>query len=188
MRRGRACPICIADPMLRAKVDSLLESGAAYREISALIGFDKYKVARHRKHAFPAVANPVPAGDELGQCDERLHALANQLSTQYTAAISCGDNKVALEITKVLARLETERHRRIVIRKQSEIDNPESDPLKSGAPSSAFLDHVKNKVWESFAKACGQGAIMCPCCGGRPVNPATVLGKFREYENRNTSM
>jgi hypothetical protein len=183
MRPGRKCKICsAADPMLLAKVDALLESGETYRTIASLTGFDRFSIQRHKRHAFPqAEAEPENLG-ELELSEKRLASLASRLEQQYTAAISCGDNKVALDVTKVLARVETERHNRIVDRKQAEIDNDLADPIKAGAPSAAYMDWIKNKVRACYAKQIAVANwAWCPMGCGKPVDPKIIPERIRIY-------
>jgi hypothetical protein len=119
MRPGRKCKIC-SDATLAAKVDALLLSGESARAVSALTSVDRFAVARHRKHALPHTVAAPENLSELELSDRRLADLAEQLRSQYAAAVACGDNKVALDVTKTLARIEAERHRRIVQREAAE--------------------------------------------------------------------
>ena len=163
-RRGRRCSVCGRDPIVLAKIGALRETGESYRAISALTGINRFSIARHFRHSGqPADADPLAPVDELAQSDERLYALANQLSVQYAAAISCGDNKVALEITKVLARLETERHHRIVKKVQTAAASNANNP-QAGAPSVEFCDGVLASHRAFIEKEKSWGMIPCPCC------------------------
>jgi hypothetical protein len=182
MRPGRPCKIC-SDPVLAAKVDSLRETGSSFREIAALTGANKYAVQRHCRHSGPQTETEAENRGELEHTEKRLESLASRLEQQYAAAVACGDNKVALDVTKVLARIETERHNRIVMRKQAEADDAESDPIKSGAPSPTFLDHVKNKVAQAYDKAVSSGtAVWCPFGCGKPVDPRIISTRIKAVQ------
>jgi hypothetical protein len=181
-RPGRPCKIC-SDAVLVAKVDSLLQTGESVRAIAALTGVDRFAIARHRRHSgfAPAVA-PDPDLDELQLSERRLESLANRLEQQYAAAVSTGDNRVCLEVTKVLSRIESERHHRLVDRKQKESDD-DNDKLKEW-PTILQATNVKRKVDEAHARDVANGAIMCPVCGGRPVTQKQIQF-FRSHDVHN---
>src|SRR5580693_1640858 len=99
-KRGKPCSAC--NPSLCSKVDALIAAGVSYAEIGATVGLSKHTIARHARHS----AHPVSETenlDELQVSDQRLGMLLARLESQYNAAVACGDNKVALDITKVAA-------------------------------------------------------------------------------------
>jgi hypothetical protein len=182
MRPGRPCRIC-ADSVLAAKVDSLRAAGESLRAIAALTGADRFSVQRHCKHGGPQAETEDKTLSEVELSDRRLAALADQLRSQYAAACSAGDNRVALDCTKALTRIESERHRRIIDRKQAEADADASDPIKAGTPSPAYLDYIKNKVRNAYASQIAtHGWVWCPMGCGRPVNPQTIPERIRIYQ------
>lgn len=169
--------------MLAAKVDSLRATGESLRAIAALTGADRFSVQRHCKHSGPQAETEDKTLSELELSDRRLAALADQLRSQYAGACSTGDNRVALDCTKTLTRIESERHRRIIDRKQAEVDADASDPIKAGTPSPAYLDYVKNKVRNAYASQIAMhGWVWCPMGCGRPVNPQTIPERIRIYQ------
>jgi len=186
-RPGRKCRIC-SDPTLCAKVNALLQTGESVRAVASfanasLASVDRFAISRHKRHAFPAPEIENENLDDLQLSEKRLEGLATRLEQQYAAAIACADGKLGVDILKTLSRVEAERHHRIVDRRQAEIDNNTSDPIKSGAPSPAFLDYVKTKVHNAYNQAVETGGMVwCPMGCGRPVNPQTIPERIRLYQ------
>jgi hypothetical protein len=182
MRPGRPCKIC-SDPTLRAKVDALLQTGESYRAISALTGTDRFSIQRHKKHAFPPPVAEEENLSELELSERRLAELADQVRAQYASAVASGDAKVALDCSKVLSRLEIERHNRIVTRKQAEIDAPKNPEDDAGSPE--FHDSLLRKFESLRQEQTRAGRIACPVCASRsPVDyyfPGDVLERMRRY-------
>jgi hypothetical protein len=170
--------------VLAAKVDALLQTGESIRAVAALTGVDRFAVARHKKHAFPQ-AEPEPENlDDLQLSEKRLASLADRLEAQYSAAIATADGKLGVDILKTLSRVEAERHHRIVTRKQAEIDDAESDPIKAGSPSPAFNDYLLKRFEELRAQEQKVGKVACPLCNSRsPVDfmfPQTFRKRARQ--------
>jgi len=188
--RGRPCKICLS-PELRVRVEATRETGASYREIAALVGFDKFKIARHFKHSAPA--QPVAETenlDELKVSDQRLATLLARLEAQYSAAVSVGDNKVALDITKVSARLEAEKHNRLVARKQAELDS--SDKVNPNTPEKidGLLKIYEQKKVEREKREqdlVARGFVHCPLCSvaesaGNWIFPGAIQKRWAECQ------
>jgi hypothetical protein len=186
--RGRPCQICLS-PELKVRVEATRETGASYREIAALVGLDKFKIARHFKHS-ASQAQPIAETenlDELQVSDQRLATLLARLEAQYSAAVAVGDSKVALDITKVSARLEAEKHNRLVARKQADLDSVETD----GRPSVAWMDALHRKGREltayrekRIAVALASGYCWCPLCSlptgnGNLIWPGHIAEKWQ---------
>jgi hypothetical protein len=176
-KRGRQCPIC-RDPLILSKVESLRQSGCSFQEIAALVeGVNKYSISRHFRHSGqPALE--VENLTDLEGSDRRLAILSDRLEQQYAAALACSDNKVCLEIAKVQARLEVERHNRIVAKQQAEAD----DASKDGLSSPAQLDAIVKRVRAAREAAVAAGAIWCPLCSRAPISLAELAGRFPEVQ------
>jgi hypothetical protein len=185
-RPGRKCCVCIADPVLLAKTNALLEAGESFRAISALTGFNKFAIQRHKRHAFPPTESEPENLDDLQLSERRLESLANRLEAQYSAAIACSDGKLGVDILKTLSRVEAERHHRIVDRKEDEANADASDPIKAGAPCPAFLDYVKNKVAQAYNRAVVTGMVWCPFGCNKPVDPRIIPERIRAYMEANS--
>jgi hypothetical protein len=184
-RPGRPCKIC-SDPTLCAKVDALLQTGESHRAVSALTGTDRFSIQRHKKHAFPQTASEPENLSELELSDQRLATLSGQLAAQYAAALTTADNRTALDILKVSARIEAERHSRLLEKAEAAAQD-DNDPEKQLLISPAQYDHVLKKVRSAYAKAVEDGAIMCPLCSARPVNPRTVQEFIRSHADAHDS-
>jgi len=184
--RGKKCPLCL--PENSGKADALIASGVSYNDVGLALGVSKYSVSRHARHS--ASAQPIAETenlDELKVSDQRLATLLARLEAQYSAAVSVGDNKVALDITKVSARLEAEKHNRLVARKQADLDSGETD----GRPSVAWMDRFSREGVEltayrekRIAEALASGYRWCPLCSlptgnGNLIWPGHIAEKWQ---------
>jgi hypothetical protein len=173
-KAGRVCGIC-SDPALSLKCDGLLASGFSLVQIAEQLGVSKYTVSRHGRHSVTKLsdkdAEKLPANklDQLyDRCENLYHALAAN-----------GDIKASADILKVQARLAEQACQREESR-QREAESNKNDPEQQW-PTPAMLDNNKKKVDEAYAKAIAEGAIWCPCCGKRPVNPTAALARIQAY-------
>jgi hypothetical protein len=175
--RGRPCRVCL-NPELQARVESERETGASYREIAALVGLDKYKIARHFKHSGQAAsALPVAEAEdenlsELELSDKRLATISQRLEQQFASACAVADQKLALDATKALARVESERHRRIVKKTEAATDAANG----KGGPSIEYFDDLLRTQEKYKIEQLSEGKIICPCCEDQfhLVFPATI--------------
>jgi hypothetical protein len=174
-KRGKSCPICTAsDPLVRAKGESLRETGSSLPEITALVpGFDRWQWQRHFKH-MQAVVAPAPA-DALAASERRLAQLQERTEASWLAAASSGDAKSCLEILKAQIRMTVDHHERLLEKQQETIENSKDD----GQPSAAWVTGIVEKVRNSYQRAIDNGAIWCPCCGRYPVDSE----KAKNYAN-----
>jgi hypothetical protein len=176
---SRRCLICASPD--RARIEAERESGASYREIGALFNVSKFSVQRHFQHKAAADTTPM---DELELSEKRLATLSLRLEEQYVAALAIADSKVALDIVKALARLESERHNRIVKRKQAEEDaggDPGSPTY--GAPKPEWLDKIVNAVRARETAELAKGQIVCPACQGlKIVDPSRIAERLPDIQ------
>jgi hypothetical protein len=180
---SRPCPVCAADQITKAKIESARELGSSFKAIAALVPtFNRHQIQRHFRHQTTATASPVAPIDELDLSEKRLATLSLRLEEQYVAALAIADSKVALDITKALARLESERHNRIIRRLQAEEDaggDPGSPTY--GAPKPEWLDKIVNAVRARETTALARGEIVCPACLGlKIVDPSRIAERLPE--------
>jgi hypothetical protein len=180
VRPGRPCKVC-ADSVLAAKVDALLQTGESLRAIAALTGADRFSVQRHKRHAFPQAEAKPENLSELELSDQRLATLSDQLQQQYAAAVTCGDAKLAVEIVKTRARVETERHSRLLEKQETEADDATSE--KNLWPTVQQYDNVKTKVYAAYEKwKANWGWVTCPVCENiKPIDPKIIPAKIKHY-------
>jgi hypothetical protein len=165
-RPGRKCRIC-ASPLDCAKVDALISSGETLRAVASLTGFDRFSISRHKRHAF-AQPESEPELDELQLSEQRLKSLADRLEMQYTAAIASADGKLGVDILKMLSRVESERHRRIIDKRQAEVDAPKNPETDCGSPE--FHDALLRKFEQLRVQERALGKVSCPFCGSDSPN------------------
>ena len=188
--RGRPCKICLS-PELKVRVESERETGASYREIAALVGFDKFKIARHFKHSAPA--QPIADTDglsELELSDKRLATLADRLEQQFTSACAVGDQKLALDATKALSRIETERHRRIVKKVEEEAQTGDKANPNTPEKIDGLLKIYEQKKAEREKREqdlVSRGFVVCPLCSvaespGNWVFPGAIQKRWAECQ------
>jgi hypothetical protein len=175
MRPGRRCPVCDSDPITLAKLSALRETGSSYREIAALVpGFDVHKIRRHFKHVGKAAAK-VSKLSPLEQSERRLAELSQRAEESWIAAAASGDSRAALDVLKASIRLEVDRHARLLEKQEKQVEADSDDPIKAGAPSVEFCDHLLRTVDEYHrqqqAEQQAAGMISCPACGGDFIFP-----------------
>jgi hypothetical protein len=181
--RGRPCKLCTS-PELSRRVAALVASGMSYPEIATATDCNRHAIGRHVRHSRLVPVVETENLSEVELSEKRLATLSFRLEAQYAAALACADSKVALDITKVLARVETERHHRIVARKQAESET-EADPEKRGAPSSEWLDMTVRKVRESRARDLQNGYVVCPICSFGRVHPKHIVERLQLLKAEN---
>jgi hypothetical protein len=185
VRPGRHCPICDADPITLAKIESLRETGSSFREIVALVpNFDKFKLQRHFKHLRRATEK-VNTLSPLEQSELRLNQLAERCEAQWLAAASNGDGRSALDCLKTAVRLEVDRHSRLLEKQEKLVEADSSDPEKSGAPSVEWLDMTVRKVRESRARDLQNGYVVCPICSFGRVHPKHIVERLQLLKAEN---
>jgi hypothetical protein len=171
--RGRPCQICLS-PELKVRVEATRETGASYREIAALVGLDKFKIARHFKHS---PARPVADGlSELELSDKRLATLADRLEQQFASACVVGDQKLALDATKALSRIETERHRRIV--KKVEEEAQTGNKANANTP-----EKIDEKLRWYRAQKVQANLPICSTCGQTVVSNEFINKMVQKVKN-----
>jgi hypothetical protein len=174
-QRGKKCPIC-AVPALLAQVQAERDAGGSYAQIASLTGVNKFSISRHFRHL--AATQPVAEVSNLSELelsDQRLTQLAEQLSSQYAAAIATADNRTALDIMKVSARIETERHRRLT--KKTAATN-----ASSGKPTVEDWDAALRAARVLRQQKIDRGFLLCPLCGSNLILPQQVREAWSALE------
>ncbi len=164
--RGRKCAAC--DPAISGRIAALVEAGVAYAEIGAATGLSKYTISRHARHSKPDAPAPVVSEpqDELETADQDLDKLIEDLRQQFNAAVSVGDSKHALSVSKALATQQNEKRRRLLEKKKAvaAVTDPATGTL-------AIFDAIIRGTETFQQKQKGWGMVECPLCGEGMVYP-----------------
>ena len=162
--RGRKCAAC--DPAISARIAALAEVGTAYAEIGAAVNLSKYTISRHLRHSQPAAPVVSEPKDDLEIADQDLDKLIEDLRQQFNAAVSVGDSKHALSVSKALATQQNEKRRRLLEKKKAVA--AVTDPA-IGTP--ALFDAILRSTETFQQKQKAWGMVECPLCGEGMIYP-----------------
>jgi hypothetical protein len=136
-------------------------AGSSYAEVGASVGLSRHTIARHARHSAQPFAETEGENlSELELSDKRLATVADRLEQQFASACAVGDQKLALDATKALARVESERHRRLSDKQQATTEAAEKSGLSKPEDFDRLVEVVRNYAEQKIA----QGWVRCPLC------------------------
>jgi hypothetical protein len=158
---SRPCSVC-ANPEVASQANALREAGIPMREILKRVeGFSRDQLARHfRRHSKEQTS--FPELDPLVLSDQELEVWRLRVEASYTVAVAQGDNRSALEASKLGARLAIEKRDRV--HKQHQAQKTEA------MTSKPTVEQINEKLRWYRAQKVQANLPICSTCGQTVVS------------------